>query len=1010
MPEPGSQGGSVNHPAHSETEALRRRVRELEEQLAARDNRPEWRNPGPLADLWQRIEQRMGVAPAEQAQSEPAIAWALFGFAEFAYLDSPPPSLFKEQLFTYLSRFCSVRYCIARHCAFLIGKGYIAGDPECSPMDLEAVQRLVADPLPSVAGRQEYLERLAAHPGALESWPLYDSALGKEFFFACAAVMLYPDRTSAFLGQLRRLLGPVRIEQLLLFLGFIRMAHYWTEVHPTLSLEPDLEPLVREDGILAPALLRVNEEDRALRMSLTHDEPELELRQRKFHELLKASDQVIWTADAQGLMQEDSSSWCAFTGQTAAERLGSGWLDAVHPGDRQGASAAWTKAIEAQSPFATEYRLRHVSGSWRWTAVRGYPVVSPDGHVDAWVGLNVDITALKEAEAAARDSEERFRLLVDGARNTAIFALDPDGRVQSWNSGAARITGYAASEVIGRNYELLFPLADRDKQRPASLLAVAARDGEVRDRSWRVRKSGELYWADVSISARRAGDGSLLGFSDILRDLTDERNYVTALEESEERSRLLLENAAQGVIGVRSDGRIELANSTACRIFGYSADSLKGQPIELLMPEASREVHVSHRASYAAQPETRAMAVGRELSGRRASGEIFPVEVTLGSLRTANSVLHVAFVTDITERKRNHLALRESMERFRLLSENVPELVWTCQPGGQCDYLNQRWVDYTGIPAEQQLGYGWLERVHPADREATISAWQAAVASQKPLDVEFRIRRHDGVYRWFRTRASALRNQEGDIVKWFGSNTDVHDLRMAMQELETVNAELESFAYIAAHDMQEPLRTAVSFTQLLERHLDGKLDERGLALMGHVRNAARRMSQLFSDLLKYTEAGANTREDGTADLNACAALAISNLQSTIREGSARVEVLGALPTVRGSESQFVQIFQNLIGNAIKYRGAHDPEIRITGETHATHGVVRIADNGIGIEPRDHETVFKIFKRLHGAETEGTGIGLSICQRIVTRYGGRIWVESAGLHQGSTFVFELPINH
>ena len=723
-------------------------------------------------------------------------------------------------------------------------------------------------------------------------------------------------------------------------------------------------------------------------------------------EFARETVQVVWKAGADGAVSEDSPSWRAFTGQSLAEFVGEGWLNAVHPEDRAAAQASWREAVRAGSIHSVEYRLRHVSGDWRWTAARGHPLLAPDGAVLGWIGLNVDITAMKTAELAARDSEARFRLLVDNTADTAIFLLDPDGLIQSWNLGAERITGYAASEVLGHHISLFLPESARKEGAATRLLERARQFGEAKARAWRVRRDGTPFWADVTIAANRDPQGVLRGFSDFMRDVTEERNHLLAVEESEQRSRLLLENAAQGILGVRADGVIELANSTACGIFGYEHGELTGQSIETLLPEQRRQAHAGHRAEFTKSPGTRSMGIDRDLWGRRKDGSVFPVEITLSQLTTERRTLSVAFITDITQRRMDRVALEESAARFRLLSENVPQMVWTCGPDGNVDYLNPRWQDYTGISATEQLGHAWLNRVHPADRDAALEAWQR-VASGHATEYlqEYRIQARDGSYRWFRARALPLRNGTGGLVKWFGTSSDIHDLRVAMEELRAANADLESFAYIAAHDMQEPFRTVSSFTQLLERHLGGQLDERGRTLLNHVGSAAKRMSQLFADLLAYSEA-ASGGETGDADLGVCCQLAVANLEHAIRVNAALVEA-GPLPVVRGREVHFVQVFQNLIGNAIKYRGPEAPRIAIQCETGPEFWRITVADNGIGIDPAHHRAIFGLFRRLHGRETAGTGLGLAICQRVVARHGGRIWVESEGEGRGSRFVIELP---
>ena len=237
--------------------------------------------------------------------------------------------------------------------------------------------------------------------------------------------------------------------------------------------------------------------------------------------------------------------------------------------------------------------------------------------------------------------------------------------------------------------------------------------------------------------------------------------------------------------------------------------------------------------------------------------------------------------------------------------------------------------------------------------------------------------------------------------------TAEQELALKAQELARSNEELERFAYVASHDLQEPLRMVASYTQLLARRYKGKLDGDADDFIGFAVDGASRMQQLIQDLLSYSRV---TTRGGTLRLTesqtACAN-AVKNLTKAIQDSNARLTV-GRLPRVVADDTQLTQLFQNLTGNAIKYRlKDRSPEISVTVKEDATHWIFSVQDNGIGIEPQYFDRIFQMFQRLHTRnEYSGTGIGLAICRKIVERHGGRIWVES--LHgQGSTFFFTMP---
>ena len=219
-----------------------------------------------LWQLWDEIEARFGICPSffKLAQNEPAIARNLFRQAEFAYLDNPMPAHFKERLFTWLSRFCEARYCVARHCAFLIGSGRVAGDASAPPLSAEQALALLKELMPDKEELPGYLRALEETSAPLGDWPNFDSDLGRRFRVACAVVFLDPSHAAPWLRELLRLLGPQRYEQLMLFLAFVRTAHFWTEVHPELAFEPDLEAMLREHEELAEPLLHSADEAASL--------------------------------------------------------------------------------------------------------------------------------------------------------------------------------------------------------------------------------------------------------------------------------------------------------------------------------------------------------------------------------------------------------------------------------------------------------------------------------------------------------------------------------------------------------------------------------------------------------------------------------------------------------------------------------------------------------------------------------------------------------------------------
>jgi len=357
------------------------------------------------------------------------------------------------------------------------------------------------------------------------------------------------------------------------------------------------------------------------------------------------------------------------------------------------------------------------------------------------------------------------------------------------------------------------------------------------------------------------------------------------------------------------------------------------------------------------------------------------------------------------------LEAERAKERFRFMAESMPQKIFTATPDGNVDYLNRQWAEFSGLALEEMAGWSWTNIVHPFDVEENVRAWKETVATGEPFRIEHRLRRCDGQYRWHLTRAHAMRDGSGAISMWIGSITDIHEQREREEQLKRANEDLQQFAYSASHDLQEPIRNVSLYSEVIARRYDHILDSDGRQFLGFLSEGGRRLARLIGDLLAYTRAGAPDESASSviapmADASDVAKQTLSDLAEAIRESHATVTYQD-LPEVQMSRSHLHQVFQNLIANALKYRSEEAPRVHLSAERQGTCWRLSVEDNGIGIDPQYKEKIFGVFKRLHRDQRySGTGIGLAICQRVVARYGGRIWVESSP-GEGSTFYFTVP---
>ncbi len=386
---------------------------------------------------------------------------------------------------------------------------------------------------------------------------------------------------------------------------------------------------------------------------------------------------------------------------------------------------------------------------------------------------------------------------------------------------------------------------------------------------------------------------------------------------------------------------------------------------------------------------------------------------------------------DIDDQKRAQNQLCRTEERFRLLAEAIPQMVWMATPQGDVIYFNRRWLDYTGLTYDQARGQGWIQAIHPDDRQPALEHWSRAVRQGNSLDVQQRLRRgSDGAYRWHQVRGVPLRDEQRSDSP-MGWHHDGHRRsrrhaelleRLVLErtiELRRSNLELEQFASIASHDLQEPLRKIQAFGDRLRARCSPMLTEQGKDYLDRILNSAARMRNLINDLLAYSRISLERHPLVEVDLSAVATEVVSDLDELIRQSGGCVE-LGPLPTIQADPSQMRQLFQNLVGNALKFhRPDVPPVVTVTAQPmSAGHDdmdqtawpryEIAIADNGIGFEEAFLERIFQVFQRLHGrCEYEGTGMGLAICRKIMARHHGHITAHSQP-GEGSTFLVTLPV--
>ncbi|MEJ7625930.1 MAG: PAS domain S-box protein [Ferruginibacter sp.] len=519
-----------------------------------------------------------------------------------------------------------------------------------------------------------------------------------------------------------------------------------------------------------------------------------------------------------------------------------------------------------------------------------------------------------------------------------------------------------------------------------------------------------------------------------INKLENNTSVINALSiaDSEEKIMLIMNAALDAIICIDQKDIITFWNHSAEKIFGWTAEQVKGQTLaELIIPEKYRSMHRKGMENYFKTGNGPALNVLLHLSAIKSDQSEFPIELTVLAIKQKGEEFFCAFIRDITESKRIEIALKESEKKFRTLAESSPQKVWSCGNDGKIIYANSQMFTFTGLPAEEYSN--WANFTHPDDFSNTETVWMEALNSLNSYEVEERLRRYDGEYRWHLTRGVPEIDEKGNLLMWIGTCTDIHDQKIMSEELEnrvvkrtsellkvneelkSTNLQLEQFAFVASHDLQEPLRKIQTFSDYILNNFD-KPGFDAKTYLEKIHSSGQRMSALIKDLLLFSKLSKIDDHYVKTDLKVVLKNVLNDFELMITEKKAVVHS-EKLPVIIAIPMQMNQLFYNLISNSLKFSD-RPPVITITSfiSKHKENFsgmasdfvTITFKDNGIGFEQIYADKIFTIFQRLNTKEKyEGTGIGLAMCKKIVENHFGSLTVTSV-LKEGSSFILKLPV--
>nr|WP_319374782.1 PAS domain S-box protein [uncultured Methanobacterium sp.] len=651
-----------------------------------------------------------------------------------------------------------------------------------------------------------------------------------------------------------------------------------------------------------------------------------------------------------------------------------------------------------------------------WVSVSAKAHYNEDGSIEWIDGMIEDITNRKNAEKTLLKSEKRYRSIVENISD-GFCIHDLEGNIQDCNENFAMMMGFTIDEMIGTNLdefssvEMMF--VKNNLVEELKNTGIIEFDADFKEKDGTIR-----YYNIKSNIVSREGHGRVHSF---LRDVTKRREMEEVLHESENTAQKRLReieaiynSAPIGLCVLDRNLRFVRINDRMAEINGFSTKEHIGKTIEEIIPDLAEQGEAAAKEIF----ETKNNVVGREFSG------ITPAQP--GVLRTwieewyplkdsSHQIIGINVAAlEITEIKKAEKALKKSEEKLRLAIEGAGAGMWFWDLENDLIEWTNEYKHIFGVDPDPDTSFSnILNVVHPDDQEKVKDAIQKTLQFGEDFKIEMRTIWQDGTVHWAYSLGKLSYDPQGKPKEIIGIAINTTPSRIAEQELQETlkqlkrsNAELEQFAYVASHDLQEPLRMITSFLQLLQRRYEHQLDSDAHEFIQFAVDGATRMQEMVNDLLAYSRIERKTGKFEDVNTEDILKQIIFDSQLLIEENNADISY-DNLPVVRADYPQMVQVFQNLLSNSIKYNNQKRPKIHISAEKRDNDWVFKVEDNGIGIDPKHGERVFKIFQRLHARdEYNGTGIGLAIVKRIIERHGGAIWYDSQP-GQGATFYFNIP---
>jgi PAS domain S-box-containing protein len=673
----------------------------------------------------------------------------------------------------------------------------------------------------------------------------------------------------------------------------------------------------------------------------------------------------------------------------------------------------------ADFPRQTERLILSVAANQASIGLQGARLLSEQKHVASELDRRV---AQRTGELAKANEELQLQVGLLQHIPVAAWTLGPDGTPSFVNQNWLEYTGQALDYVRSHPEAWMTAIHPEDRETASGSFWSGVRSGQGFTFEARFRRAhDETYrWHLNRAVVLRGAAGEILRFVGTSTDIDDLKQSQDDLRRADERTRLIVETALDAVVTMNSQGLITSWNRQAEIIFGWSpAEAIGRHMAHLIIPEQHRTAHEVGLRHFLTTGEGPILRRRIEIMAIRRTGAEFPVELEVVPVRLRHDWVFSAFIRDITESRLAAEKLRASELHLRRTTETIPGMLWSATAEGSIDYCNTRVLDYTGFSAEDLMGDGWLRLLHTDDADQAAGLWKSCVTTGAPYRVEIRaFRRTDRMYRWCVMSALPLLDQQGRIVKWYGTVVDMHDWKQAQEDLRNAQAELAHVNRVMtmgeltasiAHEVSQPLASIIasgdSCTAWLENeppHL-----EKARASVNRVIQAATQASETVQRLRalfrKTTSAATSVDVNGAIEDT----LSLVHHEAQRNNIVLRTELEPGVPPVSADRVQLQQVILNLTMNGIESvaRLDHEPRWVVLRSTLSGPGELRVSveDTGVGIEAEHADRLFAPF---FTTKPEGIGMGLPICRSIIEAHGGRLWAAK-NEPRGATFHFTLP---